>query len=371
MHLGSLGGVCGGMVCGTSTVDYLTYADLTGATKLFIEGTPGLALRVLMNRQESNSGPLVEKNPVIGDDGKAELDLTDLAYIHINAIKTGWGASDKVSSITFLKPTDPLALQKELLKKSIALGKMKNNVAYTPESFAALMQAIADGEAALVAAGATSESLTDAANDIETAIEGLTLMDGYSYLTKNDFMTYAAQGDAEGTLNEGCAYVLNEGSGLPYGLSTVDWLSYADLSNYEELIVTVAEGTPRFCFNRLSKEGQDNDDESLSEMIDIPNNSRSTAAYQTVDDSKKVYTIDLKKMVANKGFAYLHCIKGANWQNVTVTGMYLYKKPTTDSISAVANSNVDIKSIYNLNGQKVENARKGLYIINGKKVVMK
>ena len=92
----------GGMVAGTSTVDYLIYADITGKKEIVFEGTPGVQLRVLMNRQESNSGPLVERNPVIGEDGTAVLDISDLEYVHINAIKTGWGSpSGTISSIKY------------------------------------------------------------------------------------------------------------------------------------------------------------------------------------------------------------------------------------------------------------------------------
>ena len=70
-------------VVGTGSVDYLTYADLTGNTKMIINGTPGVPLRVLMNRQEGPiddkwQGPLVEKNVTIGNDGKAVVDLTGL-----------------------------------------------------------------------------------------------------------------------------------------------------------------------------------------------------------------------------------------------------------------------------------------------------
>ena len=41
-----------------------------------------------------------------------------------------------------------------------------------------------------------------------------------------------------------------------------------------------------------------------------------------------------------------------------------------DAINAV-NAEAANGTIYNLQGQKVEKAQKGLYIINGKKVVMK
>ena len=97
----------GGVVCGTSTVDYLIYADLTGCKKMIFEGTDGLTLRVLMNRQESNSGPLVEKQATISE-GVAELDLTDMEYIHLNAIKLAYkGVSGSVNAIKLVKPYDP------------------------------------------------------------------------------------------------------------------------------------------------------------------------------------------------------------------------------------------------------------------------
>ena len=66
------------MVAGTSWVDCQTFADLSSYSRMTITGTPGMRLRVLMSRQYSNDGPFVEKNVTIGDDRKAEVDLTDL-----------------------------------------------------------------------------------------------------------------------------------------------------------------------------------------------------------------------------------------------------------------------------------------------------
>ena len=67
------------MVAGTSNVDHLIYADLSEYSKMVINGTQDMQLRVLMSRQESNSGPWVEKDVTIGSDGKAIVDLTNLA----------------------------------------------------------------------------------------------------------------------------------------------------------------------------------------------------------------------------------------------------------------------------------------------------
>lgn len=317
----------GGMVCGTSSVDYLTYADITGCSKMLFEGTPGMPLRVLMNRQESNNGPLVEKNPVIGEDGTAELDLTDLEYVHINAIKVNWGGSGKIASIKLVKPSDALAIPKEALKNIIETAKLYNAVAKTEESYAALQTAIANGEAALKAEDATEESLTAAKNAIEEAIAGLTLMEGYSDLTKEMFMEYASvEEPGEGKAAYG-AYSLFEASDLPYGDGNVNYLSWADLTAYDKLIITtIGETKPRLCLNRLIPDGQQAATKEDSKMLDInPNNdfTWSTEAYQTIDGN--VYTIDLKKIVDDYNFARLHCIKKQGWgANVFVTGMYLY-----------------------------------------------
>ena len=81
----------GDAIVGTGGVGYLTYADLGSNTKMVINGTAGMQLRVLMNRQEGPTGneyqgPYVEKNVTIGSDGRAVVDLT---YLELNASTTG------------------------------------------------------------------------------------------------------------------------------------------------------------------------------------------------------------------------------------------------------------------------------------------
>lgn len=319
----------GAMVCGTSTVDYLIYADLTGSTKLVIEGTAGIQLRVLMNRQESNSGPLVELNPTIGSDGKVEVDLTTYAYVHINAIKTGWGSpSGKITSVKFVKPSDPLALPKEALKNTINNAKLYNSFGKTTASWNALTDAISTGEAELTSGATTAEKLTAAKGAIETAIANLELKAGYTNLTSAMFKAHSSfGGDATG--NAGCAYDVFKSTGMPYGDGNVAQLNYADLSDYDKLIVIASAGKPRFCMNRLTSDGQQAATLGESKMIDInPNNAYtwSTEKYQTIEGS--VYMIDLKAIVEDYGFAFLHSIKGSNYANVTVTDMLLYKDPS-------------------------------------------
>ena len=89
-------------VIGDGNVYYRMYADLTGYTKMIFEGTPGTQLRVLMNRQ-TDGGDYIERISTIGDDGRAELNLTDLTYVHLNAIKINWGSSGTITSINLVK----------------------------------------------------------------------------------------------------------------------------------------------------------------------------------------------------------------------------------------------------------------------------
>ena len=108
IHVGaSLG--AGSLVYGDVSVFYTHYADVTKYNQLLIEGTPGMELRVLLNRLEvgngggdANGGSWTELNPVIGGDGKAIVDLPDFEFVHLNAIKTGWGSPEGVIESLYL-----------------------------------------------------------------------------------------------------------------------------------------------------------------------------------------------------------------------------------------------------------------------------
>ena len=314
----------GNVVCGTGTVDYLIYADLTGSTKLLFQGTPGLILRVLMNRQESNSGPLTEKNPQLGDDGKAELDLTSLDYVHINAIKVNWGGKGQVTSIQFVKPADPLAINKEQLKSAIGNAKLQTSFAKTEASWNALQEAIADAEAALAAATDAS-SLDAAKNAVEAAVDGLTLLEGYSDLTKDMLFSWTGWDATAVKGNQaGCSYDLFKSTSQPYGDGSV--IAFADLSEYDKLQIVSKGGTPRFLLNRDVDEGQWNENEAESHLIDNTKGDANSWHAKFFSQDGDVYTVDLAQLVADKGFAHLHAIKTVGG-NVVVSGMYLYKAP--------------------------------------------
>ena len=141
-------------------------------------------------------------------------------------------------------------------------------------------------------------------------------------LTTDLFFAWDGWGaDAQKTGPAECAFVLNESTGQPYGDPSV--INYADLSLYSKLIVTATEGTPRFLFNRDMDEGQWNENEAESHLIDNTKNGWSSRYFS---QDGQDFIVDLKLMVKEKGYAHLHSIKGANWANVTVTRMELVKQ---------------------------------------------
>ena len=96
----------GATVYGSGNVTNTDYADISAADVLRVVGTPGIQLRVLLNRQADNS--LVELNPTIGDEGYADVDLTSYDYAHLNAIKLGWGSpAGVIEALTLLINNEP------------------------------------------------------------------------------------------------------------------------------------------------------------------------------------------------------------------------------------------------------------------------
>ena len=118
-------------------------------------------------------------------------------------------------------------------------------------------------------------------------------------------------------------WVVGESVGQPYGDPSVN--NWADLSGFDQLVITYTEGTPRVMLNRDQNEGQFDSNEAGSHLIEYPKCSGTWAA-KYFTDKDGVLTVDLKQILNDKGFVHLHAIKGANWANVTVESMVLVRK---------------------------------------------
>ncbi len=230
-----------------------------------------------------------------------------------------WQCGDLVGTIYIKKvevieiaPADPLALPKETLSEEIALAKKYSSIVYTSASFAELTSKITAAESALTDEDATAESLENATNALTTAISGLQLAVGYSTLTEDMYKNYTSLDNPVETSNAGCENNVGVSTGQPYGDTNVYYLNWADLSAYEKLVILVADGTPRIMMNRQEplpegSEGYDSHGGAYVQLTDAP-----------VDG---VVEVDLTQY----SYVHLNAIKGANYGNVTVLGMYLYR----------------------------------------------
>ncbi|MDE7421257.1 MAG: Ig-like domain-containing protein [Muribaculaceae bacterium] len=327
----------GDFIIGNSACDGDCYADLTEYAGIEGVATPGTTVRFYFNRADVQ-GAGIDVRVNADDEGNYSClfkevkggDGNPVSFVHLAFVKIiSNGVSDpKVESMKVIAKPDPIVEAKENLTDQIKIANQYDSFAKTEASWNALQDAIAAAESAMVAENATVETLEAASANIAKAIEGLTLEEGYEYLTAEMFKEYASLTEpGEGT-EVGCAYDLFQASDLPYGDTSVNYLKWADLKDYDKLKVTyISTVPPRFCMNRTDKDGQ----ESNGGMLDMApdNGNASTSNYLSTEDN--VVTIDLKKMVAECGYARLHCIKKLGWgDGVIVTGMYLYN--STDEL---------------------------------------
>ena len=184
----------------------------------------------------------------------------------------------------------------------------------------------------------------------------------YTDLTPEMFFQWTDWTDAEPTASAYCEYKIDEASGQPYGDPSVN--NYADLSEYATLEVTATAGSPRFLFNRDVAEGQWSETEADSHLIDNTKGGWSAKYFTSQDngDGSTTYVVDIAAIVADKGFAHLMAIKGANWADVTVTEMklgYVGEQPALPVPT-------------NINGvEDGESVKDGKYFINGQIVIVK
>ena len=217
--------------------------------------------------------------------------------------------------------TDPLAEQKDALEAAITKGKMFNALAYTEATFTALGTAVTNGETALAAADATAESLTTATTAINDAITALALKDGFTSLKDVDFGVFDGWGaTAKLTQKLDPAWDLFKATGQSYGDPSVN--NRADVSAYDKLYVVAVSGSPRILLNRDADGGQWSETEADSHLIDNTKGGWSAKYFSTENG---ITTVDLKQLVADKGFAHLTAIK--SFDNNVISGLYLYKAP--------------------------------------------
>ena len=159
------------------------------------------------------------------------------------------------------------------------------------------------------------------------------------------------------------------GGGVVAGLSSVSEYKYADITEYDKLVIR-GSGNLRILVNR-----QNNQERTRKELqVSVNENS---PYWDSEYGCLIIPLTDLKDRLNNKGAAHdedyihLNAIK-VNWNaSALVKGLYLVPKADATSIAANSFRSINDGRYYNLSGQVVDRPTKGIYIRNGKKIVVK
>ena len=324
----------GDVVVGQRSQDVI--ADLSEYSDLTIVATPGLKLVIYLNHEvaaqqnagdyaEEDAGKYVFMDVQADENGICTVDLTQFDKAELNCICLPWDNSNRgtVWYLLLTESNDPLVKYKKALSDMIATAKLCNPLGKTEDSFEALQLAINSGEEALNDANASEVSLSNAAYDIQSAIDELKLAAGFAAVTTDMFMTWdgddlfaSATGvSPAGGSNLGTAL---GGGSVVYGFSTgnVFWNHYADLTEYETLY---ALGTPgaqaRYLFNRAMNP----EDESAEGLTFIE---------KIVEvDEDGVAALDLAEVTGEDGYAHLNTFKTPS--GGTFTDLLVYAETST------------------------------------------
>lgn len=95
---------------GSSGVEGKNFADLTGYKALRIYASEGDQFRILMNRTADGGGSTpITTEPITADaNGVATLDFSKFDKVHLNAIKSNWGAKATVKAIALVYGDSPV-----------------------------------------------------------------------------------------------------------------------------------------------------------------------------------------------------------------------------------------------------------------------
>ena len=158
------------------------------------------------------------------------------------------------------------------------------------------------------------------------------------------------------------------GGGTVVGFSSVSYKLFADVSQYDKLVLRGKGSGLRILANRLTDHGP-------YKQIIVSFNS-SDPYWDTALQAVVLPLADLKTAPTNEGrarndsFVHINALKVNSGSNANVTAAYLVPSAETLDVASVRQF-PDDRKYYNLSGQQVDRPSKGIYIVGGKKMVVR
>ena len=158
------------------------------------------------------------------------------------------------------------------------------------------------------------------------------------------------------------------GGGTVAGFSSVSYKLFADVSQYDKLVLRGKGSGLRILANRLTDHGP-------YKQIIVSFNS-SDPYWDTALQAVVLPLTDLKTAPTNEGrarndsFVHINAMKVNSGSNANVTAAYLVPSAETLDVATIRQL-PDDRKYYNLSGQQVDRPSKGVFIVGGKKVVVR
>ena len=192
-------------------------------------------------------------------------------------------------------------------------------------------------------------------------------------LTPDMFYVWDGTGaDAKPTNDWSVDWNLNRqlnGGNVVVGSNSVTYNQFADLSQYDRLIVRGTGSGFRIVANRLVDHG------SYKQIVADFNE---WSQYWDPDYGVLSIPLDeISRMADSQGqqrvedFVHLNTIKVNSGGQLTVTGIYLVPKKEVTTVEMAATDPQHHHRLYNISGQEVIRPTKGIYIRNGRKVILR
>ena len=387
----------GSLIYGDANVHYSNYADLSSCSGIKIYGSGG-TVRVMYNRPagEGNGGDCPQILVTPTEEGTL-LDISSYQPFHLNSIKVNWGNTVTVTKVSVINPNIPTNVDytlsgdiKDGKKSSVVIAALADS-----ETTVIDLANVTGSGVGLAAANPNCLFVSNAGtltNDHNVIVSGvcelLTIADGYSFKSPVDFIatavpTYNRSFVADAITTVCLPFALTEAEAATLGTfyemtsfdgATIHFTSVeAPEANKAYLVVPTATSLT------LSEPGKAIAATPANLGAEITNvefiGTLASTSIPASDETNSYFAFNSGSLVkiATKA-ATLPAFRGYfKVSTSAISGgaraLNISFDEETTGVKTINSKSFSVNQYFDLSGRRVENPTKGLYIVNGKKVV--